>query len=268
MERKSGRKGALAVQTPLLEARDLTVHFGGQTAVNRVSLKVYEQEFKSIIGPNGAGKTTLFNLLSGQLKPVAGTILYKGEDITGLSPYMRTRKGIGRSFQLTNVFPNLTVFENVRLAVQSQMGIRYEMRKVFTQYREVLDKTWEVLRLVLLEDEADQLAKNLSHGDQRKLEIACILALDAELLLLDEPTDGMSVEEVPAILEVIEKIKEEHNKTILLIEHKMDLILHLSDTVTVLYNGEFLAEGTPEEIMENETVQSAYLGGLYVGNLA
>lgn len=256
------------MRSPLLETRDLSVRFGGQTVVNRVNLKVYKKEFKSIIGPNGAGKTTLFNLLSGQLKPAEGSILYKGEEITHLSPYMRTLKGIGRSFQLTNVFPNLPVFENVRLAVQSQMGIRYEMRKTVAKYQGVLDKTWGILRLVLLEEQAFQLAKNLSHGDQRKLEIACILALEPELLLLDEPTAGMSVEEVPLILEVIEKIKEEQDKTILLIEHKMDLILHLSDSVTVLYNGEFLAEGTPEEIMANETVQTAYLGGLYDGKHA
>ncbi len=253
---------------PILEAYDLTVRFGGQTAVDHVNLTVYEKEFKSIIGPNGAGKTTLFNLLSGQLKPNKGKILFKGEDITHLPSYMRTRKGIGRSFQITNVFPNLTVFENVRLAVQSQMGIRYQMIKSFYQYKAVINKTWDILRLTLLDKKADQLAKNLSHGDQRKLEIACILALETELLLLDEPTAGMSVDEVPAILEVIEKIKEENNKTILLIEHKMDLILHLSDSVMVLYNGGFLAEGTPEEIMENETVQTAYLGGLYDGKLA
>lgn len=154
---------------------------------------------------------------------------------------------------MKNVFPNLPVFENVRLAVQSQMGIRYKMRKIVTKYQDVLDKSWDILRLVLLEEQAFQFAKNLSHGDQRKLENACILALEPELLLLDEPTAGMSVEEVPIILEVIEKIKEEQDKTILLIEHKMDLILHLSDSVTVLYNGEFLAEGTPEEIMANET---------------
>lgn len=252
----------------LLETKNLTIKFGGQTAVNSVNLKVHEKEFKSIIGPNGAGKTTLFNLISGQLKPTEGSIFFKGEDITSLPPHLRTRKGIGRSFQITNVFPNLTVLENVRLAVQSQMGIRYQMLKHFSKYDAVLEKAEKLLKLSLLDKQAYNLAKNLSHGEQRKLEIACLLALETEILLLDEPTAGMSVDEVPAILEVVENIKNESNKTVLLIEHKMDLILDLSDQVMVLFNGSFLAEGTPEEIMQNETVQTAYLGGLYDGNTA
>ncbi|MBB6446395.1 ATP-binding cassette domain-containing protein [Bacillus benzoevorans] len=245
----------------IIETSDLSISFGGHTAVDAVSMTVPKNHFKSVIGPNGAGKTTFFNLLSGQLKPTAGRIFLKGEDITNLSSTMRTRKGIGRSFQITNVFPNLTVFENVRLAVQSQAGIRYRMLTHFRKYKEIETETFKWLEMVLLQLKGDTLAKNLAHGEKRKLEIAMLLALNTEVLLLDEPTAGMSLEEVPAILEVIKKIKEEGERTILLIEHKMDMILDLSDSVMVLYNGTLLADGTPEEMMQNETVQTAYLGG-------
>ncbi len=251
----------------LIETKDLTIQFGGHVAVNGVNFSVKEKELKAIIGPNGAGKTTLFNLLSGQLSPTRGKIFFLGEDITHLSPVQRTRKGIGRSFQITNVFPNLTVLENVRLAVQSHRKIRYQMFRHFQTYRELVDRAYELLKLVFLEEKADRPAKELTHGEQRKLEIAMLLALETEVLLLDEPTAGMSLEEVPAILEVIQNIKNRDNKTILLIEHKMDMILNLSDTVMVLFNGKFLADGTPKEIMENETVQTAYLGGLYDDSL-
>jgi branched-chain amino acid transport system ATP-binding protein len=245
----------------IIETSNLSISFGGHTAVDAVSMSVPKNHFKSIIGPNGAGKTTFFNLLSGQLKPTAGKIYFKGENITNLSATMRTRKGIGRSFQITNVFPNLSVFENVRLAVQSQTGIRYRMLTHFRKYKEVEIETFHWLKMVLLEAKAESLAKNLAHGEKRKLEIAMLLALNTEVLLLDEPTAGMSLEEVPAILEVIKRIKEKGDRTILLIEHKMDMILDLSDSVMVLYHGSLLADGTPEEIMQNETVQAAYLGG-------
>jgi branched-chain amino acid transport system ATP-binding protein len=245
----------------IIETRNLSISFGGHTAVDSVNMSVQKSHFKSIIGPNGAGKTTFFNLLSGQLKPIAGKIYFKSEDITNLSATMRTRKGIGRSFQITNVFPDLSVFENVRLAVQSQIGIRYQMLTHFRKYKEVEIETFHWLKMVLLEAKAESLAKNLAHGEKRKLEIAMLLALNTEVLLLDEPTAGMSLEEVPAILEVIKNIKEKGNRTILLIEHKMDMILDLSDSVMVLYHGSLLADGTPAEIMQNETVQAAYLGG-------
>ncbi|MEH7095693.1 ABC transporter ATP-binding protein [Neobacillus vireti] len=245
----------------LIETRDLSITFGGHTAVDSVSIAVPEKHFKSIIGPNGAGKTTFFNLLSGQLTPTNGKIYYRGKDITKFSTTLRTRTGIGRSFQITNVFPNLTVLENVRLAVQSQAGVRYQMLFHHKKYRVFEEKALEWLNLVLLDDKKNSLAINLAHGEKRKLEIAMLLALETEVLLLDEPTAGMSLEEVPAILEVIKRIKNEGNRTILLIEHKMDMILDLSDSVMVLFNGGLLADGTPEEIMKNETVQSAYLGG-------
>lgn len=247
----------------ILETERLKITFGGHVAVNAVNLKVNEHEFKSIIGPNGAGKTTLFNLLSGQLKPSEGKILFKGHDITHLSPTERTRIGIGRSFQLTNVFPNLSVLENVRLAVQSQVGIRYQMLSHFKKYRHIEEKAYHLLKTVLLEKKALLPAKNLTHGEQRKLEIAMLLALEPKILLLDEPTAGMSVEEVPAILKIIKNLKDEGNRTIMLIEHKMDMVINLSDSMMVLHNGELLADGEPEDIMNNETVQSAYLGGLH-----
>ncbi len=247
----------------LLETKDLTISFGGHIAVDSVHFSVPEKHFKSIIGPNGAGKTTFFNLLSGQLAPSKGKIYFRGNDITKFSSTKRTRAGIGRSFQITNVFPNLTVLENVRLAVQSQKGVRYQMFLHYKHYREFEESALTCLKLVLLEDKKDYLACNLAHGEKRKLELAMLLALETEVLLLDEPTAGMSLEEVPAILEVIRKIKEQGDRTIILIEHKMDMILDLSDSVMVLFNGKLLADGTPEEIMKNETVQSAYLGGLH-----
>ncbi len=247
----------------LIETKDLTISFGGHTAVDSVDVQVARNQFKSIIGPNGAGKTTFFNLLSGQLTPTKGQIFFKNQEITKHSPTERTRLGIGRSFQITNVFPNLTVLENVRLAVQSQAGTRFQMLSHFKKYKQFEEKAEEWLELVFLQGKKDIPAKNLAHGEKRKLEIAMLLALNTEVLLLDEPTAGMSLEEVPAILEIIRKIKLKGDRTILLIEHKMDMIMDLSDSVMVLFNGRLLADGTPEQIMKNETVQSAYLGGLY-----
>ncbi|WP_102029338.1 ABC transporter ATP-binding protein [Salirhabdus sp. Marseille-P4669] len=252
----------------IIETKDLTIFFGGHVAVNEVSVRIAKNKFTSVIGPNGAGKTTFFNLLSGQLYPTKGEIYFKNENITKKSPTIRTRLGIGRSFQITNVFPNLTVLENVRLAVQSNQKIRYQMMFHYKKYSLFEEQALELLELVLLKNKAHAVAANLAHGEKRKLEIAMLLALETDLLLLDEPTAGMSLEEVPAILEVIKRIKEQGNRTIVLIEHKMDMILGLSDEVLVLFNGELLAQGTPEEIMENKTVQSAYLGGMSNDSLA
>jgi len=251
------------VSVAILETKNLGIAFGTHQAVQDVSFSVEKNEFKSIIGPNGAGKTTLFNLLSGQLKPTKGDIYLKGQQITKRSVVERTRLGIGRSFQITNVFPNLTVLENVRLAVQSQAKLRYQAFMHYRSYQKFEEKALHWLHVALLEHKENTLAINLAHGEKRKLEMAMLLALEPELLLLDEPTAGMSLEDVPAILQVIKKIREEGDKTILLIEHKMDMIMDLSDRIMVLFNGKLLAEGTPREIMDNEMVQSAYLGGLY-----
>ena len=249
--------------TSILYTKNVSITFGSHKAVDGVSFSVKENEFKSIIGPNGAGKTTLFNLLSGQLQATEGGIYFQNQEITKHSAMERTRLGMGRSFQITNVFPNLTVLENVRLAVQSHHKVRYQMFVPARKYKEFEDKAQNWLQLVLLENKENTLAKNLAHGEKRKLEMAMLLALEPKLLLLDEPTAGMSLEDVPMILEVIKKVKEEGDKTIVLIEHKMDMIMDLSDSVMVLFNGKLLADGTPKEIMNNETVQTAYLGGLY-----
>ncbi|WP_232698719.1 ABC transporter ATP-binding protein [Brevibacillus daliensis] len=247
----------------LMETNELSIAFGEQTVIDRVSLKLPKHRFTSIIGPNGAGKTTLFNLLSGQLRPSHGTITYQGQVITHLSPAARTRLGIGRSFQLTNLFSKLSVRENIRLAVQAAHGIRFQL---FMSKAEQVAQTEEVdrlLELVLLTKKADVQASQLAHGEKRKLEIAMLIGLKPELLLLDEPTAGISLEEVPAVLQVIETIKQDKSTTILLIEHKMDMVKSLSDHMVVLFHGELLAEGTPQDVMKNELVQSAYLGGLY-----
>ncbi|MDQ0268560.1 ABC transporter ATP-binding protein [Cytobacillus purgationiresistens] len=249
--------------TSIIETKNLGISFGNHKAVDQVNFAIDEHQFTSIIGPNGAGKTTLFNLLSGQLKATNGDIFFCGKNITKCSTVERTRLGMGRSFQLTNVFPNLTTLENVRLAVQAQKKIYFQMLKSVFSYKDHSEIAKTILKTTLLVNKDDVLAKNLSHGDKRKLELAMLLALDTKLLLLDEPTAGMSVEDVPAIYEVIERIKEEKTKTILLIEHKMDMIMNLSDRIMVLFNGKLLADGAPKEIIANETVQSAYLGGLY-----
>ncbi|PLR76256.1 ABC transporter ATP-binding protein [Bacillus sp. V3-13] len=247
----------------LLEARNLSVSFGDHQVIKDVHLNIPKGKLTSIIGPNGAGKTTLFNLLSGQLSPTKGEIYFKERNITRLSIANRTRLGIGRSFQLMNIFPDLTVLENVRLGVQSFAKDYYRLFPKPSGFRQQQKQAKHLLEMVLLEGKEEVLAKDLAHGEKRKLELAMLLALKTDLLLLDEPTAGISIEEVPAILQVIENIKKESDKTIVLIEHKMEMILHLSDHLVVLFHGELLAEGLPDEIIKDERVQSAYLGGLY-----
>ena len=248
---------------PIIRTENLSISFGGHKAVDRVNFEMPEKHFKSIIGPNGAGKTTFFNLISGELKATEGDVFFRGKSFANLSSVERTRLGLGRSFQITNVFPNLTVLENVRLAVQSKEKIRFNPFKHYLQYKKITEEAMAILEQVLLGNKAHHIASQLAHGEKRKLEIAMLLALDTEVLLLDEPTAGMSLEEVPAILDVIKSIKSRGDKTILLIEHKMDMILDLSDSIMVLFNGKLLADGSPSEIMNNATVQNAYLGGLY-----
>ncbi len=246
----------------MLRTEALTIHFGGQVAVDHVSLNIPANTFTSIIGPNGAGKTTFFNLLSGELRPTEGRIFFKGQDITHLSAHERTRQGLGRTFQITNVFPNLTVRENVRLAVQAQAGVHYQILRHYGKYTQFTEKAEALLVSVYLGDKLDLPAQALAHGDKRKLELAIILALEPEVLLLDEPTAGMAVEEVPAILALLAQLKAEGKRTILLVEHKLDMVLSLSDTLIVLANGRLLAAGEPQQILDNEAVQAAYLGGM------
>jgi branched-chain amino acid transport system ATP-binding protein len=246
---------------PVIETRDLTIRFGGNIAVNKVNLVFEEYRLKSIIGPNGAGKTTLFNLISGQYKPTSGKVLFNGEDITSLDPASRTKLGIGRSFQLTNIFPTLSVLENVRLALQSKADVGMVFWRHWRSYTELEDRAYEFLKQVLLEDRWAHPASTLTHGEQRKLEIAILLGLNPAVLLLDEPTAGMSIEEVPAILEIIQNIKAALNRTILLVEHKFDMIMSVSDSIAVLKEGSLICDDTPEAVAQNEEVQAAYLGG-------
>ncbi|NDJ78646.1 MAG: ABC transporter ATP-binding protein [Chloroflexi bacterium] len=247
----------------ILEGRGLRKEFGGLVAVDDVDLQVRTGELHSIIGPNGAGKTTLFNLLSGNLKPTSGTVWFKGQNITQEPLHRRVHLGIGRSFQITNIFPNLTVLENVRLAAQARGRHNFVFWWPYRSFKRYTTAALAALAEVGLVDKSGLPAVILPHGDQRKLELAILLASDAELLLLDEPTAGMATEQVPALIETIQRIQSVTGKTIMLVEHNMHVVMNISDRITVMHQGALLAEGTPNEIASNETVQQAYLGQLY-----
>ncbi|MBD5657564.1 MAG: ABC transporter ATP-binding protein [Candidatus Eremiobacteraeota bacterium] len=238
----------------------LTRSFSGFKAVNDVSIEIPKGGVRTIIGPNGAGKTTFFNLLSGLLPPSGGRIFFGGKDITALQPYQRARLGISRSFQITNIFAKLSVFENVRLAVQAV----YDGKANFFFPNRAMDgvetRTQTIIGDIGLSAEAAGLAENLSHGDQRRLEIGLVLARDPQVLLLDEPLAGMSPTETHATVDLIQRISP--GRTILLVEHDIDVIMQISESITVLQTGQILAVGTPQEIRANEAVQRAYLGGL------
>jgi len=244
----------------ILETRGLTVRFGGHVAVNAVTCAFEPGELTAIVGPNGAGKTTYFNLISGQLPATEGSVLFRGEDISALGPDKRTKKGIGRAFQLTNLFPNLTVLENVRLAVQARARDGVDLFSMAASHRDLIDKARHYLDRVALTARAATHAAMLSHGDQRKLEVAIMLALEPAIFMFDEPTAGMSVDEVPVILDLIEAIKREGDKTILLVEHKMDVVRRLADRIIVLHNGTLVADGEPAAVVALPIVQEAYLG--------
>jgi len=246
---------------PIIETRNLTIRFGGHVAVDHVNLRIEPFVLKSIIGPNGAGKTTLFNLMTGQYKATEGEVFLKGKDITHLGTAERTRRGMGRSFQLTNIFPNLTVLENVRVAIQSRRGFGLNFWRHYLHFEGIEEEAYTILQSVLLDDKWAAPAADLTHGEQRKLEIAILLSLEPEILFLDEPTAGMGQEEVPAILEILENIKSTRDRTILLVEHKIDMIMTLSDSIAVLQDGRLIADGDPDEIHRSDTVQEAYLGG-------
>ncbi|MEX0584188.1 MAG: ABC transporter ATP-binding protein [Natronospirillum sp.] len=245
---------------PLLETRQLTINFGGHYAVNAVSCGFHAGTLTTIIGPNGAGKTTWFNLISGQLKATNGEILLAGEDITQLSTEARTDKGLGRAFQLTSLFPSLSAQENVRLAVASRHRIGHNFWSQAHKGRAILDQAMWYLEQVNLAHRADEPVANLPHGDQRKLEVALLMALEPRVFMFDEPTAGMSVDEVPVILDLIGKLKQQTDKVILLVEHKMDIVRSLSDRIVVLHNGELVADGEPDAIIASSVVQEAYLG--------
>jgi branched-chain amino acid transport system ATP-binding protein len=245
---------------PALVTRDLTIRFGGHVAVNAVTAEFYPGTLTVIVGPNGAGKTTYFNLVSGQLPATSGSVFVHGQDMTRLGPARRTRLGVGRAFQLTNLFPHLTVLENVRLAVQSRAGIGMSMLSLWFGHNEVIQRAEHYLERVALASKRGALVGTLSHGDQRKLEVAILLALEPSILMFDEPTAGMSVDEVPVVLDLIHQVKAERNKTVLLVEHKMDVVRQLADRIVVLHNGTLVADGEPAEVMQSKIVQEAYLG--------
>lgn len=247
----------------ILETRDLRKEFGGLVAVNDVSIKVKAHTLHTIIGPNGAGKTTFFNLLSGNLKPTTGRVIFEGRDISDLPPYRTVHLGIGRSFQITNIFPNLTVLENIRLAAQAVGGDSFKFWRHYQHFKQYEEQALEIISQIGLSGQVGMLAQMLPHGDKRKLELGIILASDPKLLLLDEPTAGMAREEIPMLMNTIDQIREKGDRTIMLVEHKMDLVMNVSDWITVMHQGQVLAEGTPGEIAANEVVQSAYLGELY-----
>jgi branched-chain amino acid transport system ATP-binding protein len=231
--------------------------------VSDVNIKVKSQTLHSIIGPNGAGKTTLFNLLSGNLEPTSGQVIFEGRDITDLPAYRSVHLGIGRSFQITNIFPNLSVLENIRLAAQAVGNDSFKFWQNFQHFPRYEEEAFKIIEQIGLNEQVGMSAQMLAHGDKRKLELGIILASNPKLLLLDEPTAGMAREEIPILMDTIDQIRKQSNKTIMLVEHKMDLVMNVSDWITVMHHGQVLAEGTPGEIAANESVQAAYLGEFY-----
>jgi branched-chain amino acid transport system ATP-binding protein len=243
-----------------LETRELTIRFGGHVAVNKVSCAFEPGTLTAIVGPNGAGKTTYFNLISGQLRASSGQVLLRGEDVTRQPAPVRAQMGMGRAFQLTNLFPNLTVLENVRLTVQARANKGLNLTSMWSSHQELIDKAEHYLSRVALSDRRLTLASALPHGDQRKLEVAILLALEPDIFMFDEPTAGMSVAEVPVILELIQEIRAQRDKTVLLVEHKMDVVRSLADRIIVLHQGELVADGEPAAVIASPIVQEAYLG--------
>jgi branched-chain amino acid transport system ATP-binding protein len=251
----------------MLETRDLTIRFGGHVAVDRVSCRFDRGTLTAIVGPNGAGKTTYFNLISGQLAASEGHVLLDGAEMTAQSAPLRTRRGLGRAFQLTQLFPNLTVSENLRLAVQAReqgrsgkIGSAFDLFHLWLDRRGWIDESQALLHKVRLHDKRDTVAAALSHGDQRKLEVALLMALDPKVYMFDEPTAGMSADDVPVVLDLIRALKSRPDVCILLVEHKMDVVRELADRIVVLHNGAKVADGDPASVIASPVVQQAYLG--------
>jgi branched-chain amino acid transport system ATP-binding protein len=248
----------------LLATKDLTIRFGGHVAVNAVTCAFQPGTLTAIVGPNGAGKTTYFNLISGQLKASAGQVTLNGRDLSGFSASGRTRAGLGRAFQLTNLFPRLTVLENVRLAVQAARTGKHRrglnLWSIWSDHRDLMQRADEILEAVSLSEKSNEIVANLPHGDQRKLEVALLMGLESQVFMFDEPTAGMNAAEAPVILNLIRKLKEDASKTILLVEHKMDVVRELADRIIVLHNGTLVADGDPATVIASPVVQEAYLG--------
>lgn len=247
----------------ILEAENLTKRFGGLTAVDNVSIKIKKQTMHAIIGPNGAGKTTLFNLISGVMPLTNGRVFYKGNEITRIPPHKRAHLGIGRSYQITNIFPNLTVIENIRLAAQAMGKDNFRLFRPADRFQQYIGKAEEVIETIGLTGREMFFARDLPHGEKRKLELGIMMASDPELLLFDEPTAGMSSEQVSELIDIINKVVQQKDRTAILVEHRMDMVMSISDVITVMNQGRILAEGSPQDIANNKQVQTAYLGDLY-----
>jgi branched-chain amino acid transport system ATP-binding protein len=248
------------VTAAALSTRGLGLDIGGATIVADLSLDVREGEFLGIIGPNGAGKTSFFNLLSGLYKPSSGRIELAGRDVTEEPPFRRAQQGLGRTFQISSVFPLLTVQENVRLAAEASLGGSLRIWRRAARRRDALERASWALGLVGLAGRSAWTAGALSHGDKRKLELAMLLASDPHVILLDEPMAGVSMEEVPGLVEVIKAVQAKHGKTVLMVEHHIGLVTGLAERIAVMHHGALLACDTPASVMANEDVQSAYLG--------
>ena len=250
----------MSTQAPILVTRDLGLDIGGARIVADVSLEVRAGELVGIIGPNGAGKTTLFNLLSGTIRPTAGSVELDGKDVTRDPPHRRTQAGLGRTFQVSSVFPLLSVGENVRLAAEAKLGGTLNLARRAARYRPALDRAGDALGKVGLASRVTWPAGMLSHGDKRKLEIAMLLAGDPRVILLDEPMAGVSVEDVDGLVEVIRSVHSDEGRTVLLVEHRMEVVIGLAERIAVMHHGALLAFDTPDRVMADETVQTAYLG--------
>jgi len=243
-----------------LSVKDLSLNIGGAKILDGITLDVKPNETLGIIGPNGAGKTSFFNLLSGIRKPSRGQIFVGSNNVTDLEPHQRARAGIARTFQTSSVFVNLTCLENVRIAAQAANGQSMNLTKSAYSFKEVVQTAHDCLAKVGLSARALQRAGSLSHGDKRRLEIAIVLASKSDIVLLDEPMAGMSVENVPELVEIIRALATEHKKTVLIVEHHMEVILGLADRIAVLNYGELLVCDTPQNVINNPIVQSAYIG--------
>ena len=248
------------MSTAILSTRGLGLDIGGATIVADVSLEVAEGEFLGIIGPNGAGKTSLFNLLSGLYRPTAGRVELDGDDVTQAPPHRRTHAGLGRTFQISSVFPRLSVLENVRLAAEARLGGSLRIWRRASRMKEAISRASWALGRVGLGGREGATAGALSHGDKRKLELAMLLALDPRVILLDEPMAGVSMEDVPGLVELIRSVHQAEGKTVLMVEHHMDVVTGLAERIAVMHHGALLACDTTDNVMRNDAVQAAYLG--------
>jgi branched-chain amino acid transport system ATP-binding protein len=247
----------------LLDIEDVTMEFGGLTALNDVDIEIESGEIVSLIGPNGAGKSTLINVITGMLTPTTGSIHYQGEDLVGKDPYEIVQSGVSRSFQTAEIFPELTVSENINVASlmtkHGSFSLNFFRRR--DSYEAVKNRTQEILEMLALADDADLPAKSLPYGDTRRLEVAIGIATDPNLMFMDEPTAGMSPGQTEMTIDLIETMQDDWGITVLLVEHDMDVVFGISDRIVALHQGEIIARGTPDEIREDPAVRSAYLGG-------